>query len=210
MLTFLIMDALSVLLTLGVVQLMAVMSPGPTFFLISQTAARHGRGAAMRTVLGAAAAALVWAGAAMLGLETLFQKAAWVLRWMQLFGGVYLIWIGWKLWRKPASVEVEGGPAGGFGQGFVTSVGNPKVILFFGSILAAVFDPRLPGWVKLAAMGVIALNELAWYSAVATLFSMERVRKGYQGAERVMDRVFGTLMIGFGLKLAWGARGSET
>jgi threonine/homoserine/homoserine lactone efflux protein len=138
------MEALSVLVTLGLVQLAAVMSPGPTFFLISQTSARHGRGAGMRTVFGAALAALVWGGAAMLGLETLFQKAAWVLRWMQLLGGVYLVWIGYRLWRKPVSAEVEMSSRGGFVSGFLTSVGNPKVILFFGSILAAVFDPGLP------------------------------------------------------------------
>lgn len=200
------MEVLSVLIPLAVVQLAAVMSPGPTFFLISQTAARHGRAEGMRTVLGATLAALLWGGAAMLGLEALFQKAAWVLRWMQFAGGAYLIWIGYRLWRKPVSAETNMNSRGGFVSGFLTSVGNPKVILFFGSILAAVFDPALPGWVKLAAMGVIAFNELAWYSTVATLFSLERVRKQYRSAERVLDRVFGALMIGFGLKLAWGAR----
>jgi threonine/homoserine/homoserine lactone efflux protein len=200
------MDSWNVLVTLGLVQLAAVMSPGPTFFLISQTSARHGRGEGMRTVFGAALAALVWAAAAMLGLETLFREAAWVLRWMQLGGGVYLVWIGWNLWRKPVAAETEVSRRGGFAAGFLTSVGNPKVILFFGSILAAVFDPALPGWVKLAAMGIIAINELAWYSTVATLFSTERVRELYRSTEKTLDRVFGTLMIGFGLKLAWGAR----
>ncbi|WP_051669393.1 LysE family translocator [Bryobacter aggregatus] len=202
------MDALPALLALGAVQLAAVMSPGPTFFLISQTAARHGRGAGMSAVFGASAAALLWAGAAMLGLELLFEKARWLQQAMQLFGGLYLVWIGIRLWRKKGldeDVAVDTKHSG-FWQGFTTSVGNPKVILFFGSILSAVFDPALPGWVKLAAMGVIATNELLWYSTVATLFSTETVRRNYRRAGRKLDRIFGTLLIGFGTRLAWGSR----
>ena len=142
----------------------------------------------------------------MLGLEVVFTHARWLLRGMQLFGGLYLAWIGVQLWRKKPGAVVEQEEAAGFWEGFTTSVANPKVILFFGSVLSAVFDPRLPGWVKIAAMGIIALNELAWYSTVATLFSTQRVREGYGRAGKTLDRVFGTLMLGFGLKLAWGAR----
>lgn len=200
------MEPMQALGVLWMVQLMAVMSPGPTFFLISQTAAREGRGAGLQTAMGAMMAAVVWAAASMVGLQFVLAKASWVLRWLQLSGGCYLMWIGWKLLSKPAVREVEMGGESGWFRGFLTSLSNPKIVLFFGSILASVFDPGYPAWVKVAAIGIIMVNELVWYGLVATVFSVERVRRGYLRVEKTMDRVFGAVMVGFGARLAWGAR----
>lgn len=201
------MEVGTVLLTLGAVQMAAVITPGPNFFLVSQTAAREGRRAGLATAAGVCAGVVLWCGAAMLGLEIVMRQAAWTLQVLQLLGGLYLIWIGSRMLRSRgnagAAAPVLRYP---FWQGFTTSLANPKVILFFGSVLSAVFDPALPGWAKWAAMGIVAFNETWWYLAVVLLFSTEGMQRAYAKAGAWLDRVMGGLLLCFGLRLCWGAR----
>jgi threonine/homoserine/homoserine lactone efflux protein len=87
-------------------------------------------------------------------------------------GDAYILWLGIQLWRKPASTRQRVAQSGSaFFAGRSTFLSNPKLILFFGSILALVFDPHLPAWTRLAALVILAANELAWYSFVIALFS---------------------------------------
>lgn len=201
------MEAWPVLLTLGAVQLAAVATPGPNFFLVSQTAAREGRRAGLSVAAGVCAGAVLWCAAALLGLEIVLRQAAWAIRVLQFTGGLYLIWIGWKMMRsrgnKGLAAPVLRYP---FWQGFTTSLANPKVILFFGSVLSAVFDPSLPAWAKWAALGIVTFNEVWWYVAVVLLFSTDVMQRTYARAGIWLDRVLGALLFGFGLRLCWGAR----
>lgn len=201
------MDPISALTTLALVQLAAVMSPGPSFFLLTRIAATRGRSIALQAVLGATTAALLWATAALFGLAILFEQARWLMKVLQIAGGAYIIWLGIKLWRKPASATTAPTLEGNaFLQGFTTSVANPKLILFFGSILSLVFDPHLPTWTRIAALAIVAINEIAWYSSVVYVFSTRRAQTFYLRIERTLDRIFGTLFLGFGAKLVWSSR----
>ncbi len=201
------MEVLSVLLTLGAVQLAAVASPGPNFFLVSQSAARRGRRQGLSAAAGVCTGAVLWCAAALAGLEIILRQAPWIINALQVLGGCFLIWTGTRLWRAAGTpMSSSDTPANPFWRGFATSVANPKVILFFGSMLSAVFDPALPAWTKFAAFGIIAFNEVWWYLAVVYLFSTARMQSLYRSAAAWLDRVFGSVMIGFGLRLCWTAR----
>ncbi len=203
------MDAWPVLLTLGAVQMAAVASPGPNFFLVSQTAAREGRRAGLGVAAGVCAGAILWCAAALLGMEIVLRRAAWALQVLQLAGGLYLIWIGFRMLRSQGGTGAEAPVLRyPFWQGFTTSLANPKVILFFGSVLSAVFDPALPAWAKWAAFGIVAFNETWWYLAVVLLFSTGAMQRAYARTGKWLDRVFGGLLLCFGLRLCWGARNS--
>lgn len=61
-------------------------------------------------------------------------------------GGLYLVWLGIKLWRSPAitldvaaSAKADAGAM--FRQGFATGVTNPKSVLFFTALLPQFIDP---------------------------------------------------------------------
>ncbi|KFK93638.1 LysE family transporter, partial [Serratia sp. Ag2] len=63
--------------TVAVVHLIALMSPGPDFFFVSQTAVSRSRREAMMGVVGISLGVMVWAGVALLGLNLILQKMAW-------------------------------------------------------------------------------------------------------------------------------------
>lgn len=69
---------LMLFLTVAMVHIVALMSPGPDFFFVSQTAVSRSRKEAMMGVLGITCGVMVWAGIALLGLHLIIEKMAWL------------------------------------------------------------------------------------------------------------------------------------
>lgn len=67
---------LMLFLTVAMVHIVALMSPGPDFFFVSQTAVSRSRKEAMMGVLGITCGVMVWAGIALLGLHLIIEKMA--------------------------------------------------------------------------------------------------------------------------------------
>lgn len=67
---------LMLFLTVATVHIVALMSPGPDFFFVSQTAVSRSRKEAMMGVLGITTGVMVWAGVALLGLNLILEKMA--------------------------------------------------------------------------------------------------------------------------------------
>ena len=198
---------------IGAVQLMAAMSPGPAFLVVTRISVGESRCAALGAAFGVAMAALLWAVAATLGMHLLLAEAAWLYGALKLVGGLYLVWLGIQAWRhaaQPLAPATEGVVAMNAWEawrlGFSTNLANPKVIVFFGSIFVTLFTPETPSWVRGAALIVVAVNESGWYATVALLFSSRPAQAAYRRAKRWIDRATGTVMMIFGLRLILSAR----
>jgi threonine/homoserine/homoserine lactone efflux protein len=199
------------LLGIGFVQLLAVISPGPSFLITAQTAALRSPAAGVKVALGLGAGTLVWSSAALLGLNAIFQQFQWLYLSMKILGALFLLWIAWQIFRhakEPVeltepSTATAGGP---FLKGFLTQIGNPKVAVFFGSIFIAMLPREVPWWMALALIGIVTSNEIAWYSLVALLFGSAPVRRRYLAGKRFIDRAVGLFLGGVGLRLLWSAR----
>ncbi|ETO49789.1 hypothetical protein L326_0121015 [Yersinia pestis 113] len=85
---------LMLFLTVAFIHLVALISPGPDFFFVSQTAASRSRGEAMMGVLGISLGIVIWAGVALMGLNLILQKMAWLHQIIMVGGGMYLCWDG--------------------------------------------------------------------------------------------------------------------
>ncbi|WP_181457960.1 LysE family transporter, partial [Lonsdalea populi] len=79
-------------LTVALVHFIALMSPGPDFFFVSQIAASRSRREAMMGVLGITLGVVVWASIALMGLHLLLMEMAWLHRIVTVGGGLYLCW----------------------------------------------------------------------------------------------------------------------
>ena len=72
-----------------IVHLVALMSPGPDFFFVTQTAVSRSRGEALAGAFGITLGATVWAGLALMGLQLIFERLAWLHQAMMVAGGLY-------------------------------------------------------------------------------------------------------------------------
>ena len=201
------------LLTLAGVHLLAVASPGPAFVSVIQTSVRNPRRVTLSHVLGLGLASALWACSAIFGLEALLVRFANLYRILQLAGGLYLAWIGIQAWRHaknplptPSERSAAITPARAIRRGFSTNIANPKVMVFYGSIFTALLRPDMPSWVRPTAIGITIFNNVAWYGSLGLLLSSSKAQAAYTRAKVTIDRVAGTVMFLFGLKLIWGAR----
>lgn len=91
---------LMLFLTVAMVHIVALMSPGPDFFFVSQTAVSRSRKEAMMGVLGITCGVMVWAGIALLGLHLIIEKMARLHTLIMVGGGLYLCWMGYQMLRS--------------------------------------------------------------------------------------------------------------
>lgn len=198
-------------LTLAVVQLLALMSPGPDFFFISQTAASRSHREAFMGVLGVTLGVAIWAAVALLGLNLLLAKMAWLHQIIIVGGGLYLLWMGWQLLRSahhqhrhpPVSgVEPQLARRGHtFLRGLLTNLSNPKVVIYFGSVFSLFVGNDVSALQRGGIYALILLETFGWFTLVATLFALPWMRRKYQQMAKWLDGVGGVLFTAFGLHL---------
>ena len=201
---------MKVLLTIGLLQLLAVISPGPSFLITARAAVANSRWQGVQVALGVGAGTVIWASAAVLGLHVLFEKFPALFFVMKLSGALFLLWIAFQIFRhaaEPLAIGNAGVEAGRnpFWQGFFTQISNPKVVVFFSSIFIALLPHDVPLWMSLSLIAIVSFNEVWWYSAVSAFFGTPAVRRFYMAAKSWLDRVTGLFLGGLGLKLLWGA-----
>ncbi|AGB80556.1 Threonine efflux protein [Serratia rubidaea] len=204
---------LMLFLTVALVHLIALMSPGPDFFFVSQTAASRSRREAMMGVLGIALGIVVWAGVALMGLHLILAKMAWLHQIIMVGGGIYLCWMGWQLLRsararrgQPAALPDEASvtlakPGRSFIRGFLTNLSNPKAVIYFGSVFSLFVGDSVGAGARWGLFLLIVAETFAWFSLVAMIFALPAMRRGYQRLAKWIDGLAGVLFTGFGLHL---------
>lgn len=186
--------------------------PGPDMILLLQTGARQGKGAALATALGLGVARGCHVALAALGLAALFKAVPWTFDVVRLAGAAYLLWIGIQCLRTtmmpPLSDEdsARGKPRwrGAIQRGLLTNLLNPKALLFCSVLLPQFIDPHAgPVLAQFAILGAVLVGvgllfDSAYALAGATL---GRWLQRNPSAQRFQQWLFGSLLIGFALRL---------
>lgn len=190
-----------------------VLLPGPDTAVVTKNALIHGREAALGSAVGTNAGVAVWTGATALGVAAILRSSSTVYDALKLVGALYLVWIGVRtLWDSRNGRGREGGDAvprraidgrGGFMQGLFSDLANPKVGIFFTSLLPQFVSPHGSALEQMLLLGGIYIAiSLVWmcgYALVAVrlahLLSRPRVKAG-------IDRFSGFVLVGVGIRLA--------
>ena len=199
-------------LTVALIHLLAVASPGPDFAVVVRESVTHGRRAGMFTAFGVGTAIFVHVGYSLLGIGIIVSQSIVLFNALKWLAAAYLLYIGIKALRaKPAdpaavaaSLPVGVRTArGAFTSGFVTNGLNPKATLFFLSLFTVVINPHTPLSIQ-AGYGVyLAVATGLWFCMVAMLFSHQRVRTGFARMGHWFDRTMGAVLVALGVKLAF-------
>jgi threonine efflux protein len=196
---------LSTFVTIWILHVAAMVSPGPNFLLVSQLAASDRARSAVFAALGVAFGATLWATCAVLGVQVVFVAFPELRLALQVAGGAYLLYVAIRLWRS-SSAALDGRAASvsssaAFRRGFLTNITNPKVALFFGSIFATSFPAAPSPILQASAVAMVMLNAVCWHTLLAYLFSRERVRAAYSRTRGIANRIASVIMGALGLSL---------
>ncbi len=140
---------------IGVAAIVIVI-PGPDTAVVTKNVLVHGRRAGLGTSLGVSAGISVWTIAAAVGVASLVRASEVAFTVLKLVGALYLVWLGVQALRAARRQAGDGHPAGpltasgmgaraGFRQGFLSDLANPKIGIFFTSLLPQFVERRAPG-----------------------------------------------------------------
>jgi RhtB (resistance to homoserine/threonine) family protein len=196
------------------ITLLAVISPGPDFAMVTRNSLLLSRRAGVGTALGIALGVLAHVTYTLVGVGLLIQQSMVLFQALKLVGAAYLIYLGVKMLRTRACTPQADhaatalSDAAALRTGFLTNVLNPKTTVFIVSLFMQVMQPDTPLPVQIGYGAFIALAHAAWFSLVALCFSAGAVRARLLAVRHWIDRAFGGLLVGLGLLLAV-ARGSR-
>ena len=199
---------LTAFIAVALLHLMAAISPGPAVLMAARTGVTEGMRTGMFLAMGIGAGAVVWAAAALFGLNLVFQAAPALLWGLKVIGGAYLIYMAWGMWRgadQPLDMATSTLPRTALSSlrlGLITQLSNPKPAILFSAIFIGTVPPGTAAWVYAALLAVVFLNEAIWCTLVARIFSFDRSKSAYISLKSAIDRAFGGLLAVLGMKIA--------
>ncbi|UNM97605.1 LysE family transporter [Ignatzschineria rhizosphaerae] len=214
------------LITVAGIHLMALITPGPDFFLVTQVAVSHSRREATMAVIGITLGVAVWAVVALLGLHVLVEKLPWIQTILYFAGGSYLSYLGYLLLRSSyiqikRQKNVHTGRVGDESEsapkiqiekqyknrlllkGLLTNLANPKALIYFGSVFVLFVGGQVSNVVRVEIFALVVIETFLWFMLVAILFSLPKLKALYQSVGGYIDGIAGIFFVGFGLNLIY-------
>jgi threonine/homoserine/homoserine lactone efflux protein len=199
---------------LGVALLVIVM-PGQDTALTIRNTLLGGRRRGVFTALGVSSGQAVWTVATSAGLAALLLASEPVFVALKLAGAAYLVYLGAQAlrsalfsrgWKGGASVPSAGrelASSAAYRQGLISNLGNPKMAVFFTSLLPQFTPAGEASFAGLLALGLLfCLLTLVWLTgyAVAVAKAGDVLRR--PRIRRAVEGVTGAVLVGLGLRLA--------
>jgi threonine/homoserine/homoserine lactone efflux protein len=202
MLEYLFLVPISVSLILGVI------SPGPSFVLVSKTAMSSSRSVGIALCLGMALGAMIFALLASIGLYLILETVPLIYTLLKVIGGLYLGFLAFKLWQsasEPISSHSNVGSKKLFRSfilGLITQLSNPKTAILIAGIFAAFMPQNPPPFSYLLLCILAFIIDLAWYSLVTVALSTRKAQNIYVRYKTQICRSSAGIVGLIGLKLA--------
>jgi threonine/homoserine/homoserine lactone efflux protein len=187
------------------VAIVVIVTPGPDTALLIRNALLGGRRAGVLTALGVSTGQATWALATSVGLAALLAASEPAFRALRLAGAAYLVYLGVEAlraaWRgeRPETRKGSSRPAP-FRQGVLSNLSNPKMAVFFTSLL-----PQFGGtsFVALLALGLVfSLMTFVWLAAYGAAVAKAGDFLRRTGIRRLLDAVTGAVLVALGLRVA--------
>ncbi len=206
--------AAAVLAFLGV-SLLVIVTPGQDTALTIRNSLSGGRRSGIFTAVGVSAGQAVWTLAASIGVTAILVASEPAFLALKLAGAAYLVFLGAQALVgafRPGGVGRASIGAGSakpvssqlaFRQGLLSNLGNPKMAVFFTSLLPQFAPGGEASFLALFGLGLVFCSlTLAWLScyAVAVAKAGDTLRR--PRIRRALDAVTGVVLVALGLRLA--------
>ncbi|MWV11391.1 LysE family transporter [Pseudomonas sp. R-28-1W-6] len=194
------------------ITLLACISPGPDFALVSRNSLLLSRRTGVLTAAGIGLGIFVHVCYTLLGLGLVLQHSLWLFSALKMVGAAYLIYLGIKMLGAMPAVGQFAIPAtassdlAALRAGFLTNALNPKTSIFIVSLFIGVVGPETTLPMQIAYGVFISAAHISWFSLVAMFFSNGRIREELIAVRHWVDRAFGGLLVSFGVMLAIAQR----
>ena len=185
------------------VSLVVIVTPGQDTALTVRNTLLGGRRGGVLTALGVVSGQLTWAVGASAGLAAVLVASKPVFTGLRLAGAAYLVLLGAQALRaafRGRPSHAQGGRRDApYRQGVLSNLGNPKMVVFFTSLL-----PQFAGsFGGMLALGLVfASITLAWLTLYAFAVARAKALLLRTRVRRALDALAGLVLVAVGLRLA--------
>ena len=174
------------------------------------------RPTALGAALGIALAILLHATLSLTGISLLIAEHPWLFMAVKVVGALYLGWLGWGVlkaaWHSSATLALKAGGEQqgwrkGIWSGLATNLLNPKALLFFMGLLAAMVTPQVDGLTRGLLVLELFLLSLVWFGVLAWSLSTPRAQRLLGRIQRPLNLVTGLLFGAVSLSILTGMAG---
>ncbi|MDR2308491.1 MAG: LysE family translocator [Paucimonas sp.] len=137
------------------------LAPGPAMLYVMNQSLRHGVRTGLKAAAGVEFGVFFYVLLAAFGLMLIFKEVPLLYRIIQVAGALYLLYLAYQCWPRRSAAASDGeaapAPAGfAFGKGMLINLTNPKIGLFFVSLLPQ-FVPvdAQPAWLYFLIYGLV-------------------------------------------------------
>ena len=201
------------LATVAAITVLAVISPGADFAMVSRNSILYGRAAGLLSSLGIATGVQLHVFYTMIGVGLLIRSSPNLFIAIKILGALYLIYIGYRTFfstppsnkvsmteDKEDSTDLSAKEA--FKNGFFTNALNPKTTLFVLSIYTQVVNPETPIFIQIAYGIFMSLAHWIWFSLVCLFLSEKNTRAKLLAHQVLVNQVIGVILAGLGVWLS--------
>jgi len=194
------------LLALLVASIVVKASPGPGVFATAAQSLTYGFRSALCFVSGIMLGDLLYILAVLLGLSVIAREFNDVFLVIRLIGGGYLIYLGYRAFTSPDAsltttpTRTAHGSKRAFLNGFLLTLGNPKVILFYVGLMPTFIDLAALSHLDMLVLCLVLTLDLGCILA-AYAYAADRARHLFTSSKamRRMNRGAGAVLAGSGI-----------
>jgi threonine/homoserine/homoserine lactone efflux protein len=192
---------------------LVIVTPGPDTALTVRNALLGGRACGAATGLGVALGLAIWTLAASAGIAALLVASEPAFLAVKLAGAAYLAFLGAQSLLRAArgaahdAAEDTGGeprlrPALALRQGLLNDLGNPKIAVFFTTLLPQFAPAHGPAFLTLAAFGLLfAAMTFGWLLVYSVVVARAGAALRRPRIRRAMDAIMGAALVAVGLRV---------
>ena len=199
------------LLTVGMLQLLAVISPGPDFILFTRNAISYQRTAALYTAMGISLGVLIHVLYNVIGLAVIIAQSVLLFNIIKTAGALYLIFLGITalLSKKPKANKNSQNqkPSNmissrtAFKQGLLCNVLNPKACFFILSVFTLVVTPETSLLTQIGYGLEMTLITFLWFGGLALILTRPLIAHAFKKVQAKITKLLGALLTLLGLQL---------
>lgn len=190
--------------------MLAAISPGPDFAVVTKNSLLYSRKAGTFTALGVATSLLIHASYCLLGLAIIVSQSLLAFSVIKYLGAAYLIYIGIKSLlakREKSQINVHHSHRmisnfQAFRQGLLCNLLNPKAIMFLLAFFTIVVKPHSSLLVESGYALEIAIIHMIWFSLLAYMLTHHYVKSNLNRLQFYIVKAMGAVLIAFGVRIA--------
>ena len=192
-------------LAVVLITILAVISPGADFAIVTKNSYLYGRQTGLLTAIGIALGVLVHVTYTLVGVAVVLKFAPNLLTYIKYLGAFYLIYIGYKTFTQlPVADTNRSNPLSkrqALQYGFFTNALNPKTTLFVVSTYTQIVSSLTPKAVLIGYGLFMSLAHFVWFAMVVLVFSQQKLRQQMLQRQVVINRVIGLILVMLGIFL---------